>query len=83
MKAKRWNYETRTYDDYELPEGAHIMPDLRSGYKVICASCGRVSPVETTYSSREIHNSKGLSYPVCTDCYDVECAKHQIYYGSY
>lgn len=83
MKAKRWNYETRTYDDYELPEGAHVIPKIKSGCKVVCACCGITMPIEVAYTSREIHTKLGLGYPVCTDCFDVECVKHQIYYGSY
>lgn len=79
MKAKRWNYEAKKYDDYELPAGSSTTTDGVT----VCACCGKTVSVTNAYSSKEIHNSHGYSYPVCVDCFDVECAKHQIYYGNY
>lgn len=71
MKAKKWDYKTRKYYDYDLPEGACLYSDDMN--KVIaCAQCGRKTTFGNSYASRQIHTKYGFGYEVCKQCYDKE-----------
>ena len=77
MKAKRWNYSTNDYDEYDVPDESDVDVDQAT----VCANCGKMIPLRVAYKSKEIKRLNGTSLPVCTDCFDVECTKRQIYYG--
>lgn len=71
MKAGKWNYKTKKYDEYELPEKTFLFSNDMDK-KVACASCSKVLIYGSCYTSKEIHNPDGFGYPVCKDCYDIE-----------
>lgn len=79
MKAGKWNYKTKKYDEYTLPEGATTFAsDLDA--VVNCASCGKQMKYGDGYTSMEIHTpSSGFGYIVCSDCYDREIAIRREY----
>lgn len=70
MKAYKWDFKTRKYIDYELPEGCHLITSL--GDVVSCAECGTKHEYATMYTSLKIHTSMGFGYPVCEKCYNKE-----------
>ena len=69
----KWNYDTRKYDPYEVPEGIILYtysPDLDSLTK--CAGCFEDLLFGDGYTSRVLHTQYGMGYPVCTKCYEAE-----------
>lgn len=79
MKAEKWNYEKSQYDICDVPDGADDIVDD----KAVCVNCKKMIPFKTAYRSKEYRLMQmHVGLPVCTDCFDVECAKRQIYYGT-
>lgn len=37
-----------------------------------CTNCGKETTFGACYTSKALHNSFGLGYPVCEDCYNKE-----------
>lgn len=77
MKAEKWNYEKSRYDICDVSDDAEDIVDD----KVVCVNCKKMIHFKTAYRSKE-YRLHGVGLPVCTDCFDVECAKRQIYYGT-
>lgn len=71
----KWNYKTHEYDDYN-PKFKIIMR-AKLEDRINCSSCGTRTEFGKCYTSREIHNSVGLGYPVCQKCYDLELEREQ------
>lgn len=71
MKAGKWNYNTKKYDEYELPEKARTYSDDLN-LECQCASCGKPMIFGDGYTSLEIHTNMGFGYIVCADCYEQE-----------
>lgn len=71
MKVKKWNYKTRKYYDYNLPEGACLYSDDMDKI-VACARCGRKMHFGDGYTSRQIHARCGFGYAVCEKCNEKE-----------
>jgi len=70
-KAGKWNYKTKEYDPYTLPDGAVMYSeDLRK--VVACAECGEPVEYQWTFSSMQIHNKAGFAYVVCGKCHTKE-----------
>lgn len=68
MKANIWNFLTRQYSDYELPEGSTLYENNMN--KVVsCACCGKKIIYGESYTSRKIHSELGLGYCVCYECH--------------
>ena len=83
---KKWNYVTRTYDDYVIPAEwrCEILsyPDVISGnlnYNVNCPHCGELVNLADTYASLEFHSEYGFGYPVCMKCYRKEVKNKEFY----
>lgn len=73
IDIQKWNYDTRSYDPYDIPEGARILlvtDDMDK--KIDCTSCFRPITFGESYTSQEIHTSIGFGYPVCDNCYALE-----------
>lgn len=77
--AQKWNYETRSYDDYLLPEGSILFTENMDEL-VACAQCGKTITFGKCYTSKEIHTSIGLGFPVCGDCYEEEIDREESGY---
>lgn len=71
MKALKWNYKTKKYDDYDLPKGACLYSDDMDK-EIACARCGQRMLFGDGYTSRQIHTKHGFGYAVCGRCYDKE-----------
>lgn len=69
--AQKWNWKTHEYEHYKLPLNSTMfqfdMDDI-----VACAGCGKQMKYGESYTSLEIHNSMGLGYAVCEECYNEE-----------
>lgn len=71
MKAYKWDFKTKHYNDYKVPPLATVYEQNMS--KIIqCASCRNALKVGNGYTSRQIHNALGFGYIVCGDCYKKE-----------
>ncbi len=76
MIAQKWNYKTRSYDDYELPKNCRLYEqDLER--LVACCQCGKEFEFGDMFTSKEIHNHIGLGYSVCEACYKLELIKEK------
>jgi len=68
LLANIWNYDTKEYNDYILPEGSTFY-DNDMDKKINCACCGKEIVYGGSYGSQEIHNDIGMSYMECEYCY--------------
>ena len=70
---RKFNWKTREYEKYDVPEGANIAlirNDMES--PIQCAGCFKSLKYGTSYASQELHNSIGLAYCVCAECHEKE-----------
>lgn len=73
MILNKWNYKKHIYEPFKVPDDRDVRLSVDDLKKVInCANCGKEVVTEDTYSSLTIHNSIGLGYCVCEDCYEKE-----------
>lgn len=77
-KAKKWNFKTKKYELYELPDG--VVSSWCPMDKVItCAECRKRIFYRDGYTSRKIDNPTGMGYFVCKQCHDKECEEENKY----
>lgn len=72
-KYKKWNYDTRKYEPFEVPDGVKLSTyekDLNA--KINCCQCFKEITYGEGYTSLEVHTSVGFGYIVCGNCYDDE-----------
>lgn len=70
MTLRKWNYEKREYEPYEVPDEWNVNPycvDMNE--MVTCPHCGRNFRFGDGYTSHEIHTEHGFGYTVCEKCY--------------
>ena len=70
---KKFNFKTREYEPYEVPDDWFcpiFANDLDE--KINCSSCGKIITFGDGYSSRCVHTDSGLGYCVCLECYEAE-----------
>lgn len=73
MILKKWDYKTKSYKDYEIPNQWAVSTYCYNMEQVVnCASCGNKISWGNTYTSLEIHNLLGFGYGVCKECYNEE-----------
>lgn len=71
--AGKWNYETKAYDPYSVPESWHTVQYSEDANAFVnCACCGKLLPYGKTYSSMEIHDEFGFGFSVCCACHEAE-----------
>jgi len=69
--AQKWDFTTREYYSFIVSPKASLYEEDMS--KIIdCAECSREMAFGDCYTSRAIHNTYGLGYAVCEDCYSKE-----------
>ena len=69
MLLKKWNYNTREYDPFEVSDALNVKAFSEDMAEIVnCASCGRKLFFGDTYCSLEIHTKAGFGYGVCEDC---------------
>lgn len=80
MLVKKYNCETRKYEDYNIPDHWNT-PLMSNNMKLLinCANCGRLIELGKGYVSRKIHNELGFGYSVCDKCYAKECEEFKKY----
>lgn len=73
MRLERWNYKTREYEPYEVPDGRRVRGLCWNLTELIdCAACGREIEFGSAFTSHEIQSKSGLGYGVCPECYEEE-----------
>ena len=79
MLLKKWNWKTREYDPYEIPDDWNVKTYSNDmGEIVNCPHCGREVEFGDTYTSREIHTEHGFGYSVCEVCYAREWERERV-----
>lgn len=69
--VKKWNFRTRQYEDYNLPDGSCAYNNDMDAL-VVCANCGGFTTFGKAYTSKRIHSELGFGYAVCENCYSEE-----------
>lgn len=59
-KALKWNFKSREYEPYELPDGATSSEWCQMNEKITCAECGKKILYGNGYTSRKIHTVSGM-----------------------
>ena len=77
MELRKWNYFSRKYDDYTVPDTWNVTLDAPENRIYSCAGCGSAISAETAYTSLEIHDSIGLGYLVCEECSALEIMRRK------
>ena len=77
---KRFNYETRKYEEYNIPTNWRVGLYSRDLDKLIdCACCGKPLKIKDKYRSLEIHDETGEEYTVCKRCYKEEWVRNKMH----
>ena len=72
----KWNYDSDTYEPYEIPDSWNVATFSRDMEKLIdCCQCGLTIKYGDAYTSKEVHTHIGIGYMVCEDCYREERAR--------
>lgn len=71
-EARKWNFKTKEYESYEIPDGATASAYCYMDKVITCAECGKKMLYGDGYTSRKIHTVSGMGYMVCERCYDKE-----------
>lgn len=74
MILNRWNYRTKRYEFYEIPDKWNIGTYRESlTDNVDCAICGNTITFGESYTSLSIHTKlAGIGYCVCGKCHSEE-----------
>ena len=82
MTLKKWNWKTREYDPYEIPDDWNVKTYSNDMDEIVnCPHCGRKVAFGDCYTSREIHTEHGFGYCVCGDCYAREWERERVSSG--
>ena len=73
MTLRKWNYKTRDYEPYEVPDEWNVKTFSMDMDEIVnCPNCGRTLTFGETYTSMQIHAALGMGYGVCRECYEKE-----------
>lgn len=73
MKLRKWNYEKREYEPYEVPDSWSVKTYSDDMDEIVnCCQCGRELPFGECYTSHEVHTEHGMGYAVCGKCYFLD-----------
>lgn len=82
---QKWNYDTKKYQtvlysDKINGDNLHfILFTEDMDEKVNCPHCLKKIRYGEGYTSLEFHNSHGLGFPVCEECYNKEWERRRKY----
>ena len=77
MILRKWNYEKREYEPYEIPNDWNVKAYSEDMDEMVtCPHCGRDFHYGNGLTSHEIHNEYGLGYAVCEECYGQEMGRY-------
>ena len=80
MILNKWDYDTRGYKPYEVPdEWEFILYTTDMDRLTTCPHCGKEIRFGDTYTSLEIHTHMGFGYPVCPKCNEKEWERRKEY----
>lgn len=70
MMLKKWNYKSKTYEPYAVPDEWNVKTYCEDMDEIInCPHCGKKLTFGESYTSHEIHTAFGIGYGVCEKCY--------------
>lgn len=70
MTLRKWNYEKREYEPYEIPNDWDVKTYSEDMDEMVtCPHCGKDFCFGDGYTSHEIHTEHGFGYTVCEECY--------------
>ena len=72
MMLQRWNYTSKRYEPFEVPDDREVTTLADAKTEISCACCGARLPFELSYTSLEIHTPSGIGYAVCRMCHESE-----------
>lgn len=73
---QKWNFTTHKYEPYTPPNGTTlVLYTTNMNDHTNCANCMKDMVFGDCYTSKQYHNTYGLGYPVCEDCYNKELAQ--------
>ena len=73
MVLNKWNYTTKKYEPYEVPDTWNVAIHRDNLWDPIdCAMCGKTILYGVSYSSPAIHTEMGIGYCVCEKCHREE-----------
>lgn len=79
MLLRKWNYDVRSYEHYEVSDEwdcRYYGNDMSE--MINCVQCGNKVRFGDCYSSQEVHTDMGFGYMVCEECHEVEM-KRQVF----
>lgn len=76
---KKYNYETKKYEGYNVPENWKVgQYSLDQDELSDCACCGKTLKISQKYRSLEIVDDMGREYAVCKGCFKEEWVRRQM-----
>lgn len=76
---KKYNYETKKYEEYSVPANWTVGPYSHDQEKLTdCACCGVPMKISQKYRSLEIVDDRGREYAVCKRCFKEEWVRKQM-----
>lgn len=69
---QKWDFKTHTYSPYVPPKGVHILFSPNMELEINCTNCNDGLTYGQGFTSRTIHNTYGMGWPVCEKCYEKE-----------
>ena len=69
---KKWNFQTRRYENYSVPEDWKVsMYETDMDKQINCAECGKPMKYGESLTSQRIYDDAGLfGYAVCLHCHE-------------
>lgn len=80
MILNKWNYESMEYERFTVPDNWNCKLFSDNMEEIVnCPHCGKEFRFGDSYTSMEIHNTFGLGYAVCEECYHNEMTRERTY----
>lgn len=78
LDISKWNWRAHAYEPYQPNEDWNVvLYSDNMDLAINCTACGKNMTYGQGFTSRELHNSLGLGYPVCETDYEEERAREQ------
>ena len=76
---KKYNYETKKYEEYSVPTNWRVGLYSRDLEELTdCAKCGQTMKHSQKYRSLEVTDDNGHEYGVCKRCFKEEWVRQQM-----
>lgn len=77
---RKWDYAEKDYKPFISPAKTLILVSDDMDDIVDCANCGQQVKYGDTYTSKTIHKSFGIGFPVCEKCYEEEIRERELHH---